>query len=431
VTDTACSAMISRKQRSSRPKRRRDASACCKGELQVKLCNSPRWKPTVLTLVLLIPLSLSAAWASRSELRDRGDPAPRAAAGQEIRVSSADELLRVLRRARHGAIIRLAPGSYPSLTISGVDIDGNVTITSADSKAPAQIHRLVIRNSSGITVQNLEMIASERNDFRVPFHILSASRMTLDRLHVHGPLQATGQTRVRALLIRGSSQITVSRSRFRQLGYGIALLDVDGLTIKDNEFSDIRTDGLRGGGVSNALIANNVFTDFHPVEGDHPDAIQLWSTNQSKPARNIIIRDNLIVRGNGTPIQGIFIRDTHNQLPFENVQILDNLVVGGRYNGIAVNGVIGGRIEGNEVIAFPDSKSWIRVDDGRQLVMRGNRAPFYVIRGESDVQKSNNDVSSPTNARIAQRIAAWLDAKPGRRRTDSQIQARLVSSALH
>ena len=74
--------------------------------------------------------------------------------------------------------------------------------------------------------------------------------------------------------------------------------------------------------------------DFHPIPVDHPDGIQLWSTDQKTSASNITIRYNLVVRGKGEATQGIFVRDVVGGLPFKSVQVYGNLVIGARFNGI-------------------------------------------------------------------------------------------------
>src|SRR3546814_17629153 len=87
---------------------------------------------------------------------------------------------------------------------------------------------------------------------------------------------------------------------------------------------------FRSGGTNDVVISNNYFTDFHPVGADHPDAIQLWTTNTTESARNISITGNVFERGDGDIIQGIFLRDqSGGKLPYQDVTISDNIVLGG------------------------------------------------------------------------------------------------------
>src|SRR3546814_18636009 len=110
--------------------------------------------------------------------------------------------------------------------------------------------------------------------------------------------------------------------------------DVCSSDLSGNSFHTMRSDGVRGGGTNDVVISNNYFTDFHPVGADHPDAIQLWTTNTTESARNISITGNVFERGDGDIIQGIFLRDqSGGKLPYQDVTISDNIVLGGMYNG--------------------------------------------------------------------------------------------------
>ncbi|MDQ4420934.1 right-handed parallel beta-helix repeat-containing protein [Sphingobium sp. DEHP117] len=377
-------------------------------------------------------------------------------------VTSAEELRRALDTAPDGSTIALAAGHYPSIGIGNIKKAGTVTVTSADPDRPAVIGRLLVRNSAGLTFRNIELAADasavvdrvgaprkpvqddqdgpEEDEApaarkggqsaanRFPFMILQSERITFDRMNIHGPADNLDAAyRIPALMVRASRKVTISNSRFSALQHGIAMLELDGMRVLNNEFHNIRTDGVRGGEVSNLEVAGNVFTDFHPAPKDHPDAIQLWSTPKNGMMTNIHIHDNLVVRGTGYPTQGVFLRDVKNGRPFQNVVIEGNLVMGGLYNGIAINGVQGGRITDNVVLNYPDRKhSWIRAQNCGDIDMRGNRASRYIFAPAVGTDSDNKmDAASPRDE--AKRVNQWLDAKPGRRRADSMLQARLTA----
>lgn len=375
-------------------------------------------------------------------------------------VSSAEELRRALDSAADGSTITLASGHYPNIGIGNIKKAGTVTVTSADPDRPAVIGRLLVRNSAGLTFRNIELAAdasavvvkqgptpkaaqtdqdeADNDDApapkgqsaanRFPFMILQSERITFDRMNIHGPADNLDAAyRIPALMVRASRTITISTSRFSALQHGIAMLELDGMRVLNNEFHNIRTDGVRGGEVSNLEVAGNVFTDFHPAPKDHPDAIQLWSTPKNGMMTNIHIHNNLVVRGTGYPTQGVFLRDVKNGRPFQNVVIEGNLVMGGLYNGIAINGVQGGRITDNIVLNYPDRKhSWIRAQNCGDIEMRNNRASRYIFAPVIGTESGNKmDAASPKDE--ARRVNQWLDAKPGRRRADSMLQARLTA----
>jgi Ca2+-binding RTX toxin-like protein len=217
-------------------------------------------------------------------------------------------------------------------------------------------------------------------------------------------LNGTPSDDLTGLLIRKSSDVSVANSEFHELWNGIAFLDSDHVLIQNNKFHDIRTDGVRGGGTSDIKILNNSFTDFYPVAGDHPDAIQFWTTNTTASARNIEVSGNVYTRGNGGIVQGIFFRDQVGNLPFENVTISNNLVVGGMYNGIAVLGATNLKISGNTVAAFGDQDSWIRVERTDLAFLSDNNAFKFLFTDASRV----TDVGNTTIGRVADGGAALL-----------------------
>jgi putative hemolysin len=130
---------------------------------------------------------------------------------------------------------------------------------------------------------------------------------------------------------------------------------------------------VRGGGNSNLLVTQNTFTDFHPAAGDHPDAMQLWTNNTTTSASNITfcgqsggarhrrhrsrasscVTSSAICRSRTSTITG-------------------NMIVGARYNGIAVEHVVGGNISGNTVAGYVGETSWMRADNSDQSVTLTN-----------------------------------------------------------
>lgn len=360
--------------------------------------------------------------------------------GKSGYVSSAQALTRALENAKNGDVIRLAAGEYPEITLTGINKSGEVIITSADPAEPAVIKKLTIRQSSGLTLRGLELASdpmppipgrpgsAEGFDRRIiPFTVANSQRITLDRLEIHGPKDNIQEAfHISAVIVRGSRQVVVSNCHFHTLWNGLSIENLDGIIVRNNEFNNIRTDGVHGADVSNLEIYGNIFTDFHPYPGDHPDGVQLWSTPKGVLLNNISIHDNIIVRGTGGKTQGIFIRDVKNRLPFRNVEIRDNLIMGTMYNGIAIYSVKGARIEGNRLVNYPDfPKVWIGVNHSEDIIMRNNSAAMFMVT-RSSVEQSSNRTEQHKHLDVAGEVSRWLDAKPGRRRADSALQRRLT-----
>lgn len=350
-------------------------------------------------------------------------------ASHEITISSNVELQKILENPRDGMVIKLMTGTYPELIIDRIKVPGKIVIASANPAKPATVGHLIVRGSSGIAVRDMNFFADQVDEV-FPFLVTNSENIELSGLTVKGK-RASGQpTReAAALMIRNSRDVTVTRSDFSESRHGLSFLKVANMTITHNRFHDLQTDGVRGGGVNTILIANNMFTDFYPAPKDHPDGIQLWSTHQTEPGRNITIRDNLVIRGKGGPTQGIFIRDTFRKLPFENIVITGNLIMGARFNGIAINGVVGARIEDNDVIAYPDQKSWIRADGVTNVEIANNRSTAYASRTPAGVKFTNNKTVRPAGKGRKERILEWIQRKGSPPQPENRLFHRILSEA--
>lgn len=324
-----------------------------------------------------------------------------------FKVGSTSELLKILSTSRDGDVIQLAAGNYGQVLLKGIHVPGNVTITSADPQNIAVLNGLKVYNSSGLSFTNLEF-SNVVDGLHNAFQILGSSNIVLDHLNVHGPNNMGSGMEVALMMVRSSTNVTVSNSEFSSGWHGLSMLNNTGLTVADNYFHNIRTDGVRGGGNSDLLITRNMFTDFHPATDDHPDAIQLWTTHTSTSATNITISDNLVVRGQGEPTQGIFMRDISGSVPFQNVTITGNMIAGGRYNGIAVDHIDTGTIANNVVAGFTGEKSWIRADNSTNLSVTNNEATHFTSQMKAEVGTNGNTQISEVSDGGAAQVTDWL-----------------------
>lgn len=308
-------------------------------------------------------------------------------------VASIAQLNAALKTAVSGDEIKLAAGNYSNIKILNMNFGSGITISSADTNNPAKITSFMVKNSSGITFSDVDLTpVAGANDNSMA--IVDSKNVHLDHVTLTGPAGDAGMN-MSPLTIRTSSDISITNSEFTHVRNAIGMSNNSDVTISNNYFHDIRTDGIRGGGNSDLTITNNYFTDFHPIgavgsTGDHPDAIQLWTTSTTQSASNIVISKNVFYAGTGAAIQGIFLRDQVGTLPFKNVAITDNVVVGGMMNGIAVDHVEGGTISGNLVAGLGDDKSSILVQKSTNVSLSGNSATTYAL----DTATNKNVVES-------------------------------------
>ncbi|MDG6079097.1 right-handed parallel beta-helix repeat-containing protein [Erythrobacter litoralis] len=335
---------------------------------------------------------------------------------QSVTVSSKADILRVLERINTPTRILLRPGNYGRLFLKDIAVPNGTVIQSAEMRRVATFEGIRLDGVRGLSFEGLgiEPPASGPVAGRYGMLIVNSRSVEVDRLAFRGPGRTVNDRFGAALMLRNSSSITVKRSYFKNFRHGIAMLKLEDATIELNEFEELQTDAIRGGGVSDTRIANNVITNFSPAAKDHPDGIQLWSNQQRKAAKDIVIEDNLVVRGKGGPTQGVFIRDNRLRLPFENLRVTGNLVIGGLYNGISIGGADGVRLLDNTVISRPDQKSWIRLEHTRNTYAAGNSAAAYVVKNNPMPPKvRNNELTDPVRGDLTRTISEWVRSKEG------------------
>lgn len=329
-----------------------------------------------------------------------------------ITASSTTDLLSALKAAQSGDTILLAAGTYSNVNIRDLKLDG-VTIASQNESDPAVLTDLNVRGAEGLTFKGLEFFA-EHAKGSDKFIVFGSRDIHFDGVNVHGSLDGNPQNDTSAMTIRNSQNVSVKNSEFHELANAITHLDSKNIVFEGNYFHDLRMDAIRGGGTSDLTIVNNYFTDFYPIPGDHPDAIQIWNTNTSTSARDILISGNIITRGDGEPAQGIFVKAEQSGLPYYNLKITDNIVVGSLYNGIHVRGGVDVVIEGNTVAGHSGMNSWIRLENINGINISNNASTDYQkdVNVIGKLAENNDKIGVPADKGEAL-LKAWLAKHSG------------------
>lgn len=314
-------------------------------------------------------------------------------------VSNSNDLIAAAQKAVAGDTISLASGTYSGVVLQNIIPTGTITFTSADPMHPAVLTDLNMVGSRNISLSNLTLLTSNDATW-YHFIVNNSSNISMSHMMFDGPGMTPLQDTT-GLMVRSSSNVSITNSEFKNLVFGVNFLDNTGVTVNDSYFHDLRSDGIRGGGNSQIVYTNNFFTNFHPNSVDHPDAIQLWTTSETTAASDILISGNVMVRGaTGSPFQGIFIRDEIGTLHYNNVTVTNNILLGGHYNGMTFDGVNNGLVTGNVVVGFPDQPSWIRtLNDGSALDVHGNTASGLVT--QIDETLDNSVVASVTDGGLS------------------------------
>jgi parallel beta-helix repeat protein len=291
-----------------------------------------------------------------------------------VTVSSSDGLSAALRGAHAGDTILLAAGTYSPISLNNLHYDGVVTIQSADSAHQAVLTGLTLNGSSGLAFNSMAMTTAAGTAVTV----MNSSSIAFSGLTVYG---TTGVDEGVGFLVRSSSGVSVTGSDFSRIGSGIGHIEDNGLTVSGNTFHNLKTDGVYGGGSSHVVVSDNSFTDFHPAPGDHPDAIQFWGGSNGAHGSDITISDNVITRGDGDVIQGIFLESS------DNITITGNALTGTMYNGIALSTSSNAVVEDNFVQGF--------LDMGSRIITRGGSANVTVTHNTAEQVVNYQDHGTP------------------------------------
>lgn len=278
-----------------------------------------------------------------------------------------------LAKARGGDTVRLAPGTYEALTLQGGSYAPALKITGPG----AVVRRLALSAVTGVTISDLEVLSACPDIGGHPNVVAGSRSVRLERLVVHGNTACWS-----GLLVRESNGVVVTGSEFYGTMVGLSRLNTSDMEISRNRFHDLQSDGTNGGCGSNVTISENHFTDFRPAPGDHPDAIQAWTSHCAGVSTDLTVTGNVYVRGTGdlsTVAQGVFVNhDDAGDQRYARVKVTGNVVLGGMYNGITVTGADGVEVTDNVVAGYPDMESWIRWGDNTGQKMNGNRSQNYI-----------------------------------------------------
>ena len=300
-----------------------------------------------------------------------------------------------------GEVVRLPPGSYSELRMdSGVNFTGNVTFTSADPAHPTVINGIRLAQAKGVTFSNIELTPAPDTGFGI--YLSHASRVNFDHVNVRGRPDGSGD----AAMVRESSEISITNSEIHNIGTGINHSNSDHINFSNNTIHDIGVDGIRGGGSSFVTVSGNSFTSFHPRGADHPDAIQFWTSNVTGLTHDVTITNNTFIRGDGAPVQGIFVKDENSQ-GYKNITITGNALIGALYHGIFVGNGDHVIVSNNLVQGYRGQDSWIFVQNTTNSVQSNNVATSYKGEGNVGMENKDNSTTSPVSPGDARLLSAF------------------------
>ena len=325
---------------------------------------------------------------------------------QDLTVRTTEELEAAVERlaAEGGGTVYLEAGSY-SLFLrdrDGSQTDAPVRITSLDPADPAIVTGLSLHGRENLAIDHVvfDSAGTTRSTYHRDVELTGVTGVEIsDSVFRGGATEALngtpGEERAPNLaLIRNSDGVTLRDNHMSGYYQGVALKDSDNVQIIDNEITRFQGDGIRIGGVQDALIQGN---HMHSMLGtsqnvNHSDMIQFWGTNVAQNNERVTIRENVIDTANGAAYQMIFgsnIDLAENGFLFKDIVIEENLLYGAHHHMISITQTDGMVVRQNTVLwnrdtvhvtpygEAPDTHSvpgWISTRGDARAVVEGNIA---------------------------------------------------------
>lgn len=369
---------------------------------------------------LFLPLLLSLAACSPSQ-------------AAELTPSS---LARALETAKPGAVLTLTPGQYGALKLDdreGLTLRGGRDVVFAS----IQINRGKKLRLEGFTVKAIPDATWSAGTQAV--RIAKSDDVTLSGLLIEGGLATTGipqdapeGTPNKGNMVIGlpagkgvgvdnSNNVTIEKSEIRSFFHGINVGHVRGLKILDNDIHDLRTTPIRGGDMSDTLIARNHAYRSIPWRlggrGDHGDFIHIWTMprSQTGPTAGIRIVDNLWEQRDGAAPLGIYLDDNNNNLGFVDTEITGNVIINSDGQGIRLERV-SGVVKDNVLLwgGVGNLKQHPRIglhSGSSNLVITGNRANAVALPRDEvlvGITNKNNKIRPTERGEPEAAVKAWL-----------------------
>jgi Ca2+-binding RTX toxin-like protein len=327
-----------------------------------------------------------------------------------ITVGSTASLGAALANAHAGDTIQLQAGQYDGLAIRNLTFAQDVTITSSDPSHQAVLTNFDVTNVTGLTVRNVDLFANGPANY-FDFNVRNSTDVHFDHVTIHGSLDNNSGNDANGILFQSSNDVSITNSVFQQLGHGAAVLAGSKVQFGGNTVHDMRSDGFDFAQVDHVTVSGNNFTNFHPVAGDHPDAIQFWTTGTTSASHDIVVSNNVVTEGNGSGSQGVFFKDELGNLAFQNVTISGNLIEGGYYNGIRVTHADGLTLSNNTLTTNVNGmQARLEIDDSNNVAASNNQAVSYILNNNTHLVESGDTFNNVMSDNGNSVLANWLHA---------------------
>ncbi|KND50889.1 MAG: putative membrane protein [Parcubacteria bacterium C7867-007] len=315
-------------------------------------------------------------------------PTPPPAPGE----ATAATFATVLKTATPGSTITI---NQPfSFNVENLNIPAPGTTVMCGSSAaisPPPMKYSSLNNVQGVTFKGCKFLQS--------FYVNNAQRLHFKNNDFSGP--GPLESAKVALILRVSNNVTVTNNKFHHTNSGISIQSTShSMTISDNDFYELWYDAITGSTNGPMTIERNTFTNFRGP-ALHLDAIQLYSANHSIPVDRVTVRDNVYVRGTGTPAQFIFLTDSGSG--YTNATVTGNGAWGEGWWGIGLYGASDSLISNNYLQG--STELFPRTPPGQQVLIP------WIKAGSPGTNLVITDNLLPAPSADDSGLRAWLSSR--------------------
>jgi hypothetical protein len=262
--------------------------------------------------------------------------------------ATAQTLESLIAATRPGKTLVLPPGFKGGGLVRSVAKSPPILVTGDRSVVLTDVK---LQGASGIVFDGLEFASSGGAGFALAF-TAGSNDSGVRNCRVHGPTVGAGN----GIQFYGSTGGFVESCEIHDLSGGVIVFQAPRTTVTRNRIHAFSVDGFQAAASSDLRVCGNEFYDSFPAKGAHNDAMQVFTLNTTAPTKNLTFCDNVVRRGAGSVMQGVFLGN-EQKIPYENVSITGNLLIGTMYNGIALHLATGSTVSRNTVVGYSDMVS--------------------------------------------------------------------------
>jgi len=306
-------------------------------------------------------------------------------------VTSAAQFLRVLRAARGGETILLAPGNYGDINLSGIRPAGRVTIRSANPDNDAVFGSLKLTRVGNLVLDDIDVRHPLKPGDAAVFVNLS-SDVSFVGLDLSGSINGTPFDDGNGIFVTNSCRIAVLDSTFREFNNAAGFSRSSDIIFAGNSVRDAR-EGVNIAQIDGGLFERNFITGIRPdvSQFDHSDTFQVQAGGSNGVSNDLVFNGNVIMGDNN---QGTFIRSEKaltQGLVHSNIVITNNYVEANLRNAIAIADTDGVIVANNSIrdADGPGIMPGIALSNLSDAVISKNVLPLFDIRAGAAYVSTN------------------------------------------